>query len=64
MFLYFYNSVGIFKSAAFERIATARSVNLMLGMYFFSSISKITKDILPMKYCMGIAKFRGYSKRN
>ena len=61
MFLYFYNSVGIFKSAAFERIATAGSVNLML--VFFSS-SKTTKHILPMRYCMGIATFRGYSKRN
>ena len=55
MFLYFYNSVGIFKSAALK--LDARDV-------FFSSISKITKDILPMKYCIGIAKFRGYSKRN
>ena len=45
-----------------ERIATAGSVNLML--VFFSSISKTAKHILPMKYCMGIVTFRGYSKTN
>ena len=34
MFLYFYNSVGIFKSAAFERIATAGSVKLDACIFF------------------------------
>ena len=33
-------------------------------LVFFSSISKTTTHILPLNYCMGIAKFRGYSKRN